>query len=132
MADNIPFSSGGSLKKLAPDLNYPNERANAGATIKTINLSPTPGVPETALNLSGKWAVSNLNFRDLISEAVTIKLTIDGVVIWNAAAIPATVQLLLGSNTHPEVYGCNSSLLLEITTTTDTSCSLDYVARPIV
>lgn len=123
---------GGGLPRLAPDLNFPLERASGASTLKSVNLTPTPGTPEAALSLSGKWAVNFLEFLGLTSEALTIKLTVDGVIIWNSTVPPATTQHLLGEQNTNEAYQCESSFLLEITTISTTSCRLDYLARPIL
>lgn len=128
---------GSGLPKLAPDLTYPSTlQSGTGYVRVTIN---AVGSLTTALSLSGKFVVERLEFDQLLSETVTIKLTIDGTVIWNDTyTSPAanTVYLLglagVAGITNPSSIRCDSSLLLELQTTTDTSVNLQYVARPIL
>lgn len=129
------LGGGGGLPQLAPDLSFPaNINANDGA-ITVTNIDGSSGLT-TALSLSGKWSIGLLRFQSLTSESITIKLTVDGVVIWNTALTPPSSNLVLLGNTSTsstrEFFQCESSLLLEIQTTTDSNCQLAYVARPIL
>ena len=134
----IPINGGGGgLPQLAPDLTYPSSRLTASSTWQRIAAINASAGLTTALSLTGKYAVTYLLFRSLSSESVTVKLTIDGVVIWNDTFTTATTMALFGNNSSTgagseEVLQCNSSLLLEIQTATDTSIDLDYLARPII
>lgn len=128
---------GGGLPRLAPDLTFPSTRLD-GAGYARVTINPV-GSLTTALSLSGKFAIERLEFAQLLSEAVTIKLTIDGVVIWNDSFTSPTANTvyLLGqgiatSVTSPSSIQCNSSLLLELQTTTDIAVNLQYIARPIL
>lgn len=127
--------------RLAPDLTYPTDKSTAHDTTKAVALTPTAGVKSTALSLTGKFSVSYLHFSALIAEAITYRLTIDGVIIWNDVGQSGTEEYLLGladdigtttSKTAPETIICNTSFLLEVTTTTDTAITLHYKARPIL
>lgn len=137
MAD-IPLSnitSGIVLPRLAPDLSFPSGVGGSGA-YRITGIDGTGGLT-TALSLTGgAFSVSLLEFTALTSENVTIKLTIDGVVIWNDTFVSGTSLPLLGvSEGAVGVAGeiqCESYFLLEIQTTTDTSVTLDYLARPIL
>ena len=125
----------GSLPQLAPDLSFPaNLNANDGV-ITVTNIDGSSGLT-TALSLSGKWSISLLRFQNLTSESITVKMTVDGVVIWNTSLTPPSSILTLlghiGTSSTREFFQCESSLLLEIQTTTDNNCQLAYVARPIL
>lgn len=139
MADNIPFGGGGSsIPLLAPDLTYPSDKAADSVTYKSISgIDGTSGLA-TALSLSGSFKINYLEFNSMTSEQVTIKMTIDGDIIFNDTFNMSSTSLLLfggGMGTleaeQQEVFKCNSSLLLEIQTTTDNSVGLSYLARPI-
>lgn len=128
---------GGGLSQLAPDLTYPSSTVGNAGYVR-VALNPSVGLI-TALSLTGKYSIALLRFAQLTTEAVTVKLTIDGVVIWNdPASLPSgTVLRLLGMSTGsadeiPETITCNASLLLEIQTATDASVNLEYLARPIL
>ena len=125
----------GGLPKLAPDLTWPTDViSNLG--YKQLALTLTPATYNTALSLTGKFSVGLINFN-LAPEQVDIRLTVDGVVIWDGGqVIPNTNFYLLGS-TNPSLpsrqyISCNSSLLLEIQTASSTACNLNHDARPIL
>ena len=68
---------------------------------------------------------------------MTVKLTVDGVVIWNDSFTgTSSSQYLLGNiaagQAVSETIQCNTSFLLEIQTATDTDINLDYMARLIL
>ena len=123
---------GGSLPSLAPDLTFPSAKQSASAINKVVVVATTAGVLTTTLSLTGKFDVSQLNYTNLIAEAMTHKLTIDGVVIWNDVGQSSTSEVLMVPSSTPEHYQCNSSFVLEINTLTDTSVTLVYMARPIL
>ena len=136
MAD-IPLTSvagGGGLPRLAPDLTFPSTRSTTNAYTRVI-LNPV-GSLTTALSLSGKFYIGLLQFGSLTSETITIKLTVDGVVVWNDTYICGSSVPLLGNNAatgaNSDAMMCNSSFLLEIQTATDSSVTFDYLARPIL
>ena len=133
---------GGGLPRLAPDLTFPS--GLTGSTTQTIyqisGIDASAGLT-TAINLSGKWEVSAAAFRNLTAESSTFKLTVDGVVIWNAAKVTGTAQVLLGGalnsadtdvNNYDTPIQCNTSFLLEIQTTSDNSISFEWMGRPIL
>lgn len=124
------------LTKLAPDLNFPSRLVN-GRTYFSKTINPSGGLTE-ALSLTGKHFVSFLRFTGLTSESITVKLTSDGVVIWNDTfTVAGSILQLLGA-TESAVggvagqVGCETSLLLEIQTASDTSVSFTWLARPIL
>lgn len=128
-------SSGSAGFKLAPDLNYPdNVSANDGHI--TVIGSNAASSYKTVLSLSGKWVIDLLYFYNLKAERVDIKLTIDGVIIWDSGqSIPSTTLKLIGNigtaNTR-QPFICEESLLLEVKTTTNYLFNLSYSARPIL
>jgi hypothetical protein len=123
---------GGAGFRLAPDLTWPS----ISGTQRTVSVTTTPLSYATALSLTGKFAIGLIKFESLINEPMDARLTIDGVVIWDAGWAGGTVRTLLGANDSGEelrqYITCNSSLLLEIRTTTDTVVSLIHDARPIL
>ena len=130
---------GGALPSLAPDLTYPGDRLSLNLkTYKEITgINASLGLT-TALSLSGKFAISLLRFKDISTGLMTIKLTVDGVVIWNDSftGTGTNSQYLLGNTSGgagvSETIQCNTSFLLEIQTATDPSVDLYYMARPIL
>ena len=131
---------GGSLPRLEPDLTFPSS-LTAFAGYKTITGINTAGVLATALSLTGKFYINALRFEDVNTETITIKLTIDGIVIWNDtfASTNPTIKLFgrtgvdaTATNETVESIQCNSSFLLEMQTVTDTAVILKYLARPIL
>lgn len=129
------FGGTGGLPKLSPDLTFPANVSAADGTITVTGIDGSAGLA-TALSLTGKWSIGMLRFNNLTAENVTIKLTVDGIVIWNdTQSIPSTNFQLLGgvsTSSSREFISCNSSFLLEIQTTTDNDCALNYIARPIL
>ena len=121
---------------LAPDLSWPSRATSAGIEVITgLNMQ---GSLQTALSLTGKHALSFLYLTNLTAETCTIKLTIDGVVIWNSTFTTGTTLPLLGNingytaGNNDLIVQVNNSLLLEIQTASDTSIDLAFIARPIL
>lgn len=137
MPSNIPFKASSlPFPKLAPDLTWPSDKAANNQLWERINgIDGTSGLT-TALSLTGKFVVSYLWFANMTAEPVTIKLTVDGEVVWNDSFSMSTTNIaLLGSNSaddvFPEFFVCEKSFLLEVATTADNNILLDYLARPI-
>ena len=131
-------TDGGGLPQLAPDLTFPADRIATQSTYKRIDGIDATGGLTAALSLTGKYIVNYLSFTANAVENNTIKLTIDGVVIWDSTFIPGANSIVLFGNRartnagSDESLQCNTSLLLEIQTTSDNSISLEYIARPIL
>jgi hypothetical protein len=132
-------SGGGGLSKLAEDLTFPSSLSNNNG-YTTIALNPQ-GSLTTALSLTGKYAISALRFDNMTAETVTVKLTVDGDVVWNDTfSLGGTSLRLLGftgvdataKNEIPFSVFCGASLLLELETLTDTVVTFYYSARPIL
>lgn len=130
-------TGGGGLPKLAPDLTYPSSLANAFGFVRVTGIDPS-GSLTPILSLTGKYAIDLIALDNMTIENISVKLTIDGVVIWNDSfALGATNIQLFGSKTKTNTtvsstMQCESSLLLELETIAQTSATLEYVARPIV
>ena len=126
---------GGGLPRLAPDLTYPSSLAATTGYIKVTGINAV-GSLTTALSLTGKFAIDLLLFENITNESMIIKLTVDGVIIWNDTfASGGTEMRLFGSKSTTgtdisSTMQCNSSLLLEVQTTADASIDFLYVARP--
>ena len=130
------LQSSGVNVTLAPDLSWPARVSSAGIEVAAgLNMA---GSLQTALQLTGKYAVSFLYFSNLTAETCTFKLTIDGVVIWNATLTTGTALPLLGniggfaSGNNDLIVQFNQSFLLEVQTASDASIDLSYIARPIL
>lgn len=135
---SFSVSGGGGLPELAPDLTFPSNFAGTSAGYISITGINAVGSLTTALSLTGKFSIDLLMFENLTAESVTVKLTVDSVIIWNDTftASAAAVRLFGGRNTSGtdvvSTMQCKSSLLLEIQTLTDASINLIYMARPIL
>ncbi len=126
---------GGSGFRLAPDLNYIANKASAITNaIRISSIDPSAGFA-TALDLEGKFYVTLLIFGNLNTSGTTdVKLTIDGVLIWDSSITNTSSSLAMFGSTSStqEAMYCESSLLLEVRKTDDSDIYLDYLARPIL
>ncbi|MCP4395676.1 MAG: hypothetical protein GY804_15620 [Alphaproteobacteria bacterium] len=131
------FSSGGSTLKLKENLTYPS---TITGDIQTVVVSNTNLGLTTALSLVGKFSISLLNVLGITqTDTLTVKLTVDGDVIWNDdSTVQSTNRALWTGNetdNHLQArspFGCDETLLLEVQTSTDSSVSLEYILEPIV
>jgi hypothetical protein len=134
MADNIPFSSGGSLPKLSTDLTYPSTIENGTGIVIVPGIDATGSLTQV-LSLTGGFAINNLALTNMTAENATIKLTVDGDVKWDNTYTAQTSVYLIGQISSgvggSSRYQCNSSLLLEVQMATDTNIQLQYSAQPI-
>lgn len=137
MGLNIPYSnrvSGAGIAP-APDLAYPD---NAGANGYIAASLTTSSSLSTALSLTGKFIIDHLKFLSMTAESTQIKLTVDGVIIWDDTSVSGTESNLLGFEVtgNRGVTGasmqCEASFLLELSKATDTAVTLHYLARPIL
>lgn len=134
----ITVGEGSGLVKLAPDLTYPSSLNGSSPHILVTGIDASSGLTNL-LNLSGKYIVSALYILDLTAESITVKLTVDGVIVWNDTFVTSTILSLLSpsynSESHPS-YGpairCDSSFLLQLQTTSDADVSFRYLAMPIL
>ena len=139
MSNIRDFIGGGSIR-LAPDLSYPNRGSMGYSTVSGIDAS---AALTTVLSLTGAYLVDLLCFVNINgTEETTIKLTVDGVVIWNYDNTSSDTEVLLLGNRYDltdatGVTGgteitCRSSLLLQILTDSDSSVDLYYNAKAIL
>ena len=130
MADKyITELIGGNLPQLAPDLTWPSNQSSGQVSLSGINVQ---GSLQPVFSLTGRRALSRIYVANLTTETATVKLTIDGVVVWNDTyTAPANINLLGINGVIPETYVAESSILFEMQTLTDTSISVAYLARPI-
>lgn len=139
MSDNFgpcgQINVNGFLPKLNTDLDFPSSIENAG--YKEVNGIDCSTGLTTVLSLTGKHMISLLYLGSMTAENVTIKLTVDGEIKWNDSFALSTTSLsLVGTNftssSTTDFFGCESSLLLEVQTATDTSIDLRYMSRPLL
>ena len=128
---------GGGLQQLGADLTWPSTVATFGA-LQIISGLDMSGSLQTALTATGKFELDRLYISSHTAELMTIKLTIDGVVVWNDTySSSLTTTFLLGvtsttSNTASESGKLVAeTFLLEIETATDTSIDVNYILRPL-
>jgi len=130
---------GAGQTSLAPDLTYLSDKSSAITTHETFGaIAVTAGVKSTVISLSGKFVIPFMEAINLTAEAMTWKLTVDGEVKWDSVGQSGTSESLIGgfnnsgSNVQAisESIECQTSFLLEVTTTADTSVGLFILARP--
>jgi hypothetical protein len=126
-------SAGGGGAKLAPDLGYPSTIAGTNLLYptKTITVDATGGLT-TVLNLAGKFEIPLLYIGGHTSESSTIKLTVDGVIIWNDTFTFGALALIGSQVDFRESRTCDTSFLFEFQTATDTATTITYNAIPIL
>ena len=133
---------GGGIPKLAPDLDWPKvigEQAGpAGGPHQqaAVTISAT----ETAvLSLTGKYLVEYLNISALsTSTQYTVRLSVDGEDIWSTTltTTASTSALRLyegipGNNPPSSPFKVDSGMTLYVSSPTDTSVTVLWLARPI-
>jgi len=124
------------LPKLAPDLSFPSTLASNGAFVRVSSIDASSGLT-TLLSLTGRNILNLFVIEQMTSESITVKMTIDSVVIWNDTfVLPGTNLRLCGGNDATasafDSFVCESSLLIELQTTADTDVSIEYLTRPIL
>ena len=83
--------AGSGQLRLAPDLDLPSSVVNTQG-FESVTFDPSGSLTE-ALGLSGKFAIYALTLEGLpTAEIVTVKLTVDGVIIWNDVGFTPTNQ----------------------------------------
>lgn len=120
------------LPRMAPDLLYLSSKTREDVLSKAVSLTGTTSLV-TALQLTGRWAISELYLMNYTAGTLTVKLTIDGEVIWDTTITLSgsyTPFAMLGYQ-DDELYMCASSLKLEVKHSSSTSMLLKYMARPM-
>jgi len=127
-------SGGGGLPQLAPDLTAPASWLTTAKVIKITGIDSTTGGLVTILSIPADKG--NIPYLQLENSAgsFTIKLTVDGVVIWNDVWVsPASNAVLIGgagsTTLFAEAIPFNTSFLLECTGTDD-NFNVKYMKRP--
>lgn len=138
LLSSISGADSAALPQLAPDLTMFTDRGSLTRTFTQVTgIDPSSG-PVTALSLTGAYAVPYIALTGFIAESITVKLTIDGEIKVNDTFTASTSKMPLwgglynDNNVTSESYGCKTTFLLELTTATDTSVTLEYIARPIL
>lgn len=138
--DVSAISGSSALPKLAPDLTYPSDKVSDAGTYKTVTGIDGSSGLAVALSGSNKYAVSVLEFSNMINEDYDIILTVNGEQIWNDTVAVTSGQLNLlgptggasiGSNPNQEGSYEMSNFSLQIQSTTDTDVTLSYLVREI-
>jgi len=129
----IEGESSMSLPQLAPDLNLLSamEGSEPIKYLTGINIS---SALTTALNITGKGQIEHLRITAATSTTnnLTVKLTVDEVVIWNSIVSKSDTTLYpLGFSNSSNPYMFNSSLKLELYQPSNTNASIRYASRPI-
>lgn len=123
------------LPKLAPDLNYVADKAIGTATYTIVTgIDGSSGfVP--ALSLIGSFSIEMLEFTSVTTLDTTVRLTVDGVEIWNSLAGAGTSLNLISDTVTVQASGtymCEESFLLEVATVLDNNITLNYRVVPIL
>ena len=140
LLSSITGGGGSAGVNLAPDLTFPSSINAEAGVVSATGIDASSGLTEI-LSVTGKFIVDYMYLSALTAENLTVKLTVDGVVVWNSTFTSGTELALLGGHNGISLgHGpsssasilCNSSLVLEVQTATDTSISFSYLARPIL
>ena len=130
-------SFSGGLPRLAPDLAAPTTWAGQRPSITITGINPSAALT-TVLSITGEKGVINYSYFDnMTAENYTVKLTVDGSVIYNDVwAVANTAPTFNGAHTTSSFYTdpiyYSTSFLLEIQSTTDTSIDYTYTKRVLL
>ena len=127
----------GVMPQLAPNLTWPADTNGESAITTVTGIDPSAGLTTVLSITSTKGYISYAALGGVLSEAFTIKLTIDGVIIWNDSKtmVSSTSILIGGSSTTNLMYDVvqfDDSFLLEVQSATDTNISFSYLLRKIL
>jgi len=114
--------------QLAPDLLALERRAANGINMYEIDtVAMVAGVESAVLTLSGKYTVNYLELRSLIAESMTVRMVLDSIEIYDSTITTGSVWSIYNSlanqNAAP-AFQVGSSLVVYLTTTTDTSIDI--------
>ena len=121
------ITGGGGLPKLAPDLDFVSNSSSGKRSFSAIDAT---GSLTNVINETGKFEFSDIAFTGLLhGDMNKIKLTIDGVDIWDEDPLtpPSGTSITLMINGGYEV---KESITLAVQMATDTSISGTYSLRP--
>ena len=121
---------GGGLPQLAPDLTWPSRRVSSSTLTEQVLAIDVSGVVlQEVLNKNGKFFLEALFFDSLSAGVVSVKLTIDGVIIFNDSYTSSTADVLVDNDSPSERFEVKSNITLEYATAVDTNITLNYVLR---
>ena len=133
MTIEVGGSSGGGLPQLAPDLTAPTRWHGASYREVVTGLN-SGGAPITVLSIPNSAGyITKAYFDNLTAGTQTIKLTIDGVIIFNDVwttvnSIPTLIGGAASTVNQYDPVSWKNSFLLEITSA-DTSFEFYYFYR---
>ena len=137
MTIKLSSKGGGGLPKLAPDLTWPSSLSASLGFVRVTGIDPSAGLT-TALSLTGKHSINYIALTSLTVENITIKLTIDDLIVWDDSYVSAGANLYIfgskgaANSMVSESIKCDTSFLLEVQTASDNNITLEYLARPIL
>lgn len=131
------ISGGGglALPKFAPNLTYFSDKVNSSLYQIASGIDATGALTEV-LSLTGKFYIGLLFLNAIASNDLQkIKLTVDGVVIWNESGLASNganePMIGISSAADYEAFVCEASFLLEIQMTSDVDIDIIYRVIPI-
>lgn len=102
----------GDALRLDIDLGFPGTLNNApDGFVSASSINTTAGLTEL-IGLSGKYAIQYLRLGDLTTESVQIKLTIDGVVVWDDTFVLPDTSLTLQGATNLLTGGIDAPFIV--------------------
>lgn len=123
--------------RLAPDLNFPKDKVDGFTLIEVTGINASGGLT-TILSLTGKFIINGLLVKGLLADRINqVKLTVDGVVIWdvdpltNAATEPYIGTSLSAHDAYIEHVVCEDSFLFEMHVG-GAVLDVQYAVRPIL
>jgi hypothetical protein len=121
--------------QLAPDL-LALERRGQGDMYESEAVTMVGGVESAVLTLTGKYAVTYLELRDLINESMRLRIVIDSVEITDSTVTLASsnwsLYNTLAKQSELPPFQVASSLVIYLTTTTDTAVGIYHSEVKIV
>ena len=98
---------------------------------RVSSVDTTTGGLVTVISTSGKFALSHITLSLMPVESLTVKMTVDGVVIFNDTfSNPSSNLKIYDSNSKPNpVFLSKTSLSLEVESSTGTGVQCDFIAR---
>ena len=133
----ISAAGGAPLPRLAPQLTFFSDKSGNTALYVVASGIDATGSLTTLLSLTGAFLIELLWIQDMVVDDLDhIRLTVDGVVIWNEDGLSAngTTETLIGRSTISEYEKiiCDASFLLEVEMSSDTAMTVIYIVRPIL
>ena len=122
--------------KLAPNADWPKDKLDGVFVMVSVTGIDASAALTEVLNLSGSFAIHMLDLGTLaVNDVAQIKLTVDGVVIWDVDPLTNSgTEKYIGALTPGgnEFIVCDSSFVLEVKMDTDSDIKIQYLVRPIL